>query len=154
MARGEKQTIVVGTGHPTATCQGAAFEYILNIAFEVKRRNLQNNADLVWLTNEYEVGDFGMGGAYVKRNGYVTSTNVFSESMLAEYGVRWIKRAGEKRIEKNKISYETLEGEWREQVFDFAMLTPSFSGVGMQSYNKGGEYITAKLFAANGLLVY
>lgn len=97
MARGEKQTIVVGTGHPTATCQGAAFEYILNIAFEVKRRNLQNNADLVWLTNEYEVGDFGMGGAYVKRNGYVTSTNVFSESMLAEYGVRWIKRAGVKK---------------------------------------------------------
>lgn len=152
MARGERQTIVVGTGHPTATCQGAAFEYILNIAFEVKRRNLQDKADLIWLTNEYEVGDFGMGGAYVKRNGYVTSTNVFSESILAEYGVRWIKRAGVKKIEKNKISYETLEGEWKEQAFDFAMLIPSFSGVGIQSYNKVGEDITAKLFAPNGFM--
>lgn len=152
MTRGEKQTIVVGTGHPTATCQGAAFEYILNIAFEVKRRNLQDKADLIWLTNEYEIGDFGMGGAYVKRNGYVTSTNIFSESILVEYGVRWIKRAGVKKIERNKIYYETLEGEWKEQAFDFAMLIPSFSGVGIQSYNKNTEDITAKLFAANGFM--
>ncbi|MBA4055649.1 MAG: sulfide:quinone reductase, partial [Marivirga sp.] len=63
-----------------------------------------------------------------------------------------IKRAGVKKIEKNKISYETLDGEWKEQVFDFAMLIPSFSGVGIQSYNKQREDITTKLFAANGFM--
>lgn len=36
MKKGEKQTFVIGTGHPTATCQGAAFEYVLNVAFEIK----------------------------------------------------------------------------------------------------------------------
>ena len=31
LKKGEKQKIVIGTGHPGATCQGAAFEYITNI---------------------------------------------------------------------------------------------------------------------------
>jgi sulfide:quinone oxidoreductase len=53
-----------------------------------------NNAELIWITNEYELGDFGMGGAFIKRGGYITSTKTFSESVLAEYGIRWIKRAG------------------------------------------------------------
>ena len=31
MEKGEHVKILVGTGHPLATCQGAAFEYITNI---------------------------------------------------------------------------------------------------------------------------
>jgi sulfide:quinone oxidoreductase len=131
MKSGEKQTIVIGTGHSMATCQGAAFEYVLNIAFEVRKRNLEDFSELIWLTNEYEVGDFGMGGAYVKRNGYITSTTVFAESMLAEYGIRWITRAGVQKVEKNTIHYENLDGEQHEQPFDFSMLIPAFSGVGL-----------------------
>ena len=94
MEKGENQTLVVGTGNPTATCQGAAFEYILNIADEIRKRKLSDKAELIWITNEYEIGDFGMGGAFVKRNGYITSTTVFGESILTEYNITWIKRAG------------------------------------------------------------
>ncbi|MEZ4826044.1 MAG: FAD/NAD(P)-binding oxidoreductase [Bacteroidia bacterium] len=152
MEAGEKQTIVIGTGHPMATCQGAAFEYVLNIAFEVRKRKLEEFAELIWLTNEYEVGDFGMGGAYVRRNGYITSTTVFTESILAEYGIRWIKRAGVKKIDQNVIYYENLEGEHLEQPFDFTMLIPSFSGVGLQAFDREGKDITEKIFAPNGFM--
>ena len=31
-----------------------------------------NEAELIWISNEYEIGDFGMGGAFIKRGGYVT----------------------------------------------------------------------------------
>ncbi len=65
MEAGKKQTFLIGTGHPMATCQGAAFEYALNIAFEVAKRKLNHLADIWWISNEYELGDFGMGGAYV-----------------------------------------------------------------------------------------
>jgi len=51
MENGERQTLVVGTGNPTATCQGAAFEYILNIADEIRKRNLSDKAELIWITN-------------------------------------------------------------------------------------------------------
>ncbi len=152
MAAGEKQTIVVGTGHAMATCQGAAFEYVLNIAFEVQQRKLEDKADLIWLTNEYEVGDFGMGGAFVNRNGYITSTTVFAESMLAEYGIRWITKAGVKKIDADTIYYETLDGEQHEQHFDFSMLIPSFSGVGLSAFDKQGNDISGAIFAPNGFM--
>lgn len=152
MERGNKQTILIGTGHAMATCQGAAFEYILNIAFEIRKRGLEHLADLVWITNEYEVGDFGMGGAYVKRNGYITSTTVFSESILSEYGIRWIKRAGVYKLQNKTAYYENLEGEQHELHYDFAMLIPSFSGVGLKAYNALGEDISAVIFAPNGFM--
>lgn len=152
MEKGEHQTFLVGTGHPMATCQGAAFEYALNIAFEIDKRKLNDKAEIIWITNEYEVGDFGMGGAFIQKGGYTTSTRIFTESILAEYGIRWIKRAGITKVEEKKVHYETLDGEVHEQSFDFAMLIPAFSGVGLKAYNKKNEDITAEIFAGNGFL--
>jgi len=152
MEQGEHQTFLIGTGHAMATCQGAAFEYALNIAFEVKQRKLEHLADIVWITNEYELGDFGMGGAFVKRGGYVTPTKVFAESILAEYGIRWIKQAGVNKVEKDKVHYETLAGEYLTQEFDFAMLIPGFAGAGIKAFNKEGKDMTDVLFKPNGFM--
>jgi sulfide:quinone oxidoreductase len=152
LKNGEKQTIVIGTGHAKATCQGAAFEYALNIANEINKRKLNKLADIVWLTNEYEVGDFGMGGAYVKRNGYITSTKVFTESILAEYGIRWIKRAGVQKVDEKAVFFETLDGENHELSYDYAMLIPSFSGINLSTFDKNGKDITSKVFAPNGFM--
>jgi sulfide:quinone oxidoreductase len=152
MEAGEKQTFLIGTGHPMATCQGAAFEYALNIAFEITKRKLNHLADIWWISNEYELGDFGMGGAYVKRGGYITPTKIFTESVFKEYGIRWIKRAGVHKIEKGVAHYETLDGEYKTKEFDFAMLIPGFAGAGMKAFDKKGEDITSKIFAANGMM--
>ena len=152
MENGQKQTILVGTGHALATCQGAAFEYILNIAFEIKKRKLMDMADLWWISNEYELGDFGMGGAYIKKNGYITPTKIFVESILKEYGINWIKRAGVYKVEKNKVYYENLRGEMLTKDFDFAMLIPGFAGAGMKAFDKKGEDVSEKVFAANGMM--
>lgn len=152
MKRGERLTLLFGTGHPSATCQGAAFEYALNVAYEIRQRKLLDRAEMIWLTNEYELGDFGMGGAFIKRGGYITSTKVFSESVLAEYGIRWIKRAGVTKVEKGLVHYETLDGVQGSQKFDFAMLIPAFSGVGIKAYNRQGEDISETLFAPNGFM--
>jgi sulfide:quinone oxidoreductase len=152
MEKGEKLKFLIGTGHPMATCQGAAFEYALNVAFEINKRGLNNKAEITWITNEYELGDFGMGGAFIKKGGYVTSTKVFTESILAEYGINWIKRAGIKKVEKGIAHYETLDGEQGSIAFDFSMLIPSFSGVGLKAFNKVGDDITSQVFAPNGFM--
>lgn len=152
MAQGEKQHFVIGVGHPKSTCQGAAFEYALNIAFEINKRKLWDKAEITWLTNEYEVGDFGMGGAFVRRGGYVTSTKVFTESILAEYGIKWIKRAGVKKVDEKSIYYETLEGEEKTLEYDFAMLIPAFAGAGITAFDKNNLDITSKLFSAVGFM--
>jgi len=152
MARGESQRFVIGTGHPLATCQGAAFEYALNVAFEINKRKLMDKAEIIWLTNEYELGDFGMGGAFIKKGGYVTSTKIFTESILAEYGIKWIKRAGVTKVEPGLIHYENLDGEYKTLEFDFSMLIPAFAGVGLKAFDREGDEITENLFAPNGLM--
>ncbi len=152
MKKGKKQRFLIGTGHPMATCQGAAFEYALNIAFELRKRKLLHLAEITWISNEYEVGDFGMGGAFVKRGGYVTSTKVFTESVFAENNIKWIKRAGVHKVDPGKAYYETLDGEEKTIEFDFAMLIPGFSGQPFKAFDKTGEDITSKVFAPNGFM--
>jgi sulfide:quinone oxidoreductase len=152
MEKGEHLKFLIGVGHPTATCQGAAFEYALNVAHQVKLRGLSDKAEITWISNEYEIGDFGMGGAFVKRGGYITPTKVFSESIFAEYGIKWIKRAGITRVEKGVAHYETLDGESKTQPFDFSMLIPAFAGAGLKAYNKEGEDISGTVFAPSGFM--
>lgn len=152
MQQGIPQKIVIGTGHPMATCQGAAFEYILNVAFEIRKRKLEHMAQLTWITNEYELGDFGMGGAHIKKGGYITSTKVFAESFLRENNISWIKRAGVKKVEPGLIHYETLDGENHTLQFDFSMLIPSFAGAGIKAFDSTGADISSRLFVPNGLM--
>ena len=51
---GKTSKIVIGTGHPKATCQGAAFEYILNVERELVRHGVRDKIELTWLSNEYD----------------------------------------------------------------------------------------------------
>ena len=93
MRRGERQRFLVGVGHGTCTCEGAAFEYAVNLEFELRARKVRDKAEIIWITNEYELGDFGMGGMQLKRGGYVVPSNLFTESLFAERGIDWITRA-------------------------------------------------------------
>ena len=153
MKQGKKQRFLIGTGHPKATCQGAAFEYALNLAFEFKRRKLSHMAEITWLSNEFEPGDFGMGGAFIKRGGYITSTKVFTESVFAENNISWIKRAGVTKVEPGEAWFETLDGTTRSIAFDFAMLIPAFAGQNLKAFGRNGEDISAKLFAPSGFML-
>ena len=152
MRTGEKCTIVIGTGHGTCTCQGAAFEYIYNVDHTLREAGVRDNARIVWLSNEYELGDFGMGGVHIKRGGYITNGKVFSESLMVERDIEWITRSHVTKVEAGKIHYEHLDGTYHEIDFDFSMLIPPFAGVGLTAFNKAGEDITSTIFAPNGFM--
>jgi len=152
MKKGERQKIVIGTGHGTCTCQGAAFEYLFNVEYLMRKHGVRDKAELTWITNEMELGDFGMGGMHVKRGGYVTHSRIFTESLFTERGIKWIKQAGVKGVKENAFVYETLDGQEAEQEFDFSMLLPPFTGVPFQAFNKKDEEITDQLFAPNGFM--
>lgn len=152
MRAGQQRTFVIGTGHGTCTCQGAAFEYIYNVDHALREAGVRDNARIVWLSNEYELGDFGMGGVHIKRGGYITNGKTFAESLMVERGIEWITRAHVSRVEAGKIHYETLDGSYHEQEFDFSMLIPPFSGVGLKAFDQTGAEITSQLFAPNGFM--
>ena len=152
MKRGERQRFLVGTGHGGCTCQGAAFEYIVNLEFELRARGVRDRADIWWISNEFELGDFGMGGLHLKRGGYITPSKIFTESLFAERNIRWITRAHVRKVEPGRAQYETLDGQQQEFAFDFAMLLPPFAGVGLKVFDKAGADITAKVFQPNGFM--
>jgi sulfide:quinone oxidoreductase len=152
MRRGERRRFLVGVGHGTCTCEGAAFEYIVNLEFELRARKVRDRAEITWITNEYELGDFGMGGMHLRRGGYVVPSNIFNESLFAERGIDWITRAHVQKVEPGSVRYETLDGEQREQAFDFAMLLPPFTGVGLTALDRDGADISERLFLPNGFM--
>ncbi|MCA9104327.1 MAG: FAD-dependent oxidoreductase [Planctomycetales bacterium] len=152
MKQGQRKTFVIGTGHGTCTCQGAAFEYLFNIDYVLREQKVRDQAELVWLTNEYELGDFGMGGAHIKEGGFITNTKIFTESLMAERGIKWITRAHVQRVTETEIFFEKLDGSSGSIAYDFTMLIPPFSGVGLKAYDKSGADITDKVFAPNGFM--
>jgi sulfide:quinone oxidoreductase len=152
MKRGERQRFVVGTGHGACTCEGAAFEYVVNLEFELRAHGVRDKADVRYLTNEYELGDFGMDGMHIRRGGYVTPSKIFHESLFAERGIDWITRAHVREVAEGVAHIETLDEEQRDVSFDMAMLLPPFSGVGLTAYDAAGQDISAKVFAPNGFM--
>ncbi len=152
MKRGERQTIVVGTSHGTCTCEGAAFEYVFNVEHELRARGVRDLADIIYLSNEHELGDFGVAGMHMQMGGYISHSKTWAESLYAERGIRWILQAHVERVDAGMIVYETLDGEKHELRFDFAMLIPPFGGVGLRSFDRKGADTTAELFAPNGFM--
>jgi sulfide:quinone oxidoreductase len=150
--RGERQKFVVGVGHGTCTCEGAAFEYTFNVEHELRQAGVRDLAEIVYLTNEYELGDFGVGGMSFSQNGFVTTSQLWTESLFRERGVRSILQAHVQRVEEGKLFYETLDGTEAELSFDFAMLLPPFRGQDLQAFARDGSEITDQVFAPNGFL--
>ncbi|USN98704.1 MAG: FAD-dependent oxidoreductase [Phycisphaeraceae bacterium] len=152
MKKGERQRFLVGTGHGLCTCQGAAFEYVTNLEFVLRKHGVRDKAEITWLSNEYCLGDFGMGGIYIKRGGYITHSRIFTESLFAERGLNWIFRAHVNEVCEDRVLFETLDGTDHEEEFDVAMLLPPFAGVGLKAHDRKGGDITERLFAPNGFM--
>jgi sulfide:quinone oxidoreductase len=152
MRAGERQTLVIGAGHGQCTCEGAAFEYTFNVEHELRRAGVRERADVVYLTNEAQLGDFGIDGMVFKRGGYLTPSDVFAGSLFAERGVRFVLGAHVERVEAGGLTAELLDGNRIEQAFDFAMLLPPFSGVGLRAFDRHGAEVTDAVFAASGFM--
>lgn len=152
LEQGKPQRLVIGMGHGTCTCEGAAFEYAFNVEHELRERGVRDLAEVIYLTNEYDLGDFGVGGMTFVQNGFLTSSQLWTESLFRERGVKAILRAHVQRVEPGKVFYETLDGTGGILDFDFAMLLPPFRGQDLQAFDRSGADISSELFAPNGFL--
>ncbi len=152
MRAGERQTLVVGMGHGTCTCEGAAFEYVFNVDHELREAGVRDLARVVYLTNEAALGDFGVDGMTFEENGFQTTSELWTSSLFRERGVEAILGAHVHRVDPGVIHYETLDGSMHEIGFDFGMLLPPFGGVPLAAYARDGEDITDRLFAPSGFM--
>lgn len=146
MKQGKKTKILIGTGHAKSTCQGAAFEYILNVEKELHKHKVRDMAEITWISNEYQLGDFGMDGMLLSYGSMTMKSHEMVEMIFEDRDIKWILGAGVYKIENGLAHYENLEGEFKTETYDFAMLIPSFSGHGFKAYDKSNNDITEKLF--------
>lgn len=144
---GIPQTLVVGMGHGTCTCEGAAFEYVFNVDHELREAGVRDNARLVYLTNERELGDFGVGGMTFDDKGFQTSSELWTASLFRERNVEAILGAHVHQVTPGVVHYENLAGEHHTLEFDYAMLLPPFTGVEIKAFAPDGAEITSELFA-------
>ena len=154
LKNGEKLKILIGTGHALATCQGAAFEYVLNVESELQRHKVRDNAEVYFITNEPKAGEFGVGGMTFKVPTVLellTGEDLGAE-LFKDRKITAIESAGVYKVEDGKAYYETLTGDYLEQEFDFAMLIPQFTGHDFEVFDKNENDIYSKLFAPNGFM--
>jgi sulfide:quinone oxidoreductase len=149
---GQRQRLVIGVGHGGCTCEGAAFEYTFNVEHVLRAAGVRDLAEIVYLTNEYELGDFGVNGMSFVDKGFVQSSRIWTESLFRERGVKAITQAAVHEVMDGKLRYEQLDGKEHDLDFDFAMLLPPFKGASLAAYDKTGIDITSKLFAPSGFL--
>ena len=149
---GERQTLVVGMGHGTCTCEGAAFEYVFNVDHELREAGVRDLARLVYLTNEAELGDFGVDGMTFAEHGFETTSELWTGSLYRERGVEAVLGAHVHRVEPGVVHFETLDGQHHELAFDFGMLLPPFGGVPLQAFDRDGADITSEMFAPSGFM--
>lgn len=152
MRAGERQTLVVGMGHGTCTCEGAAFEYVFNVDHELRKAGVRDLARVVYLTNEAALGDFGVDGMTFTQNGFQTTSELWTSSLFRERDVEAILGAHVHRVSPGVIHYETLDGALHDLSYDFGMLLPPFGGVPLAAYARDGEDITDRLFAPSGFM--
>ena len=152
MKKGEKQTILTGMGHGTCTCQGAAFEYTFNVEHELVKEGVRDKAEVIYITNEARLGDFGMDGMNFGHKGGIMTSEAFTESFFEEREVKAIVGAHIEEVEPGKVRYEKLDGTKGEQTFDFAMLLPPFRGADMKAFDKDGNDISDQVFAPSGFM--
>ena len=149
---GQRQTLVIGMGHGTCTCEGAAFEYVFNVDHVLREQGVRELAEIVYLTNEHELGDFGVGGMSFAHGGTQRTSEQWMQGLFHERGIRAILQAHVTEVGANVVRYDTISGDSGSQEFDFAMLLPPFKGVGLQAFDRSGSDITDKVFAPSGFM--
>lgn len=108
--------VVIGAAQGAA-CFGAAYEFLFNFAYQVKKRGLKDRAPLTFLTAEPYVGHFGLGNFGKARP--------MAEGFMKKLGIQWKVSRAVKAVVPGTIHLE--DGE--SLPFKYAMLAPAFLGV-------------------------
>jgi sulfide:quinone oxidoreductase len=113
---------------------------------------VRDMAEVTYLTNEHELGDFGVGGMTFSQSGFETTSKLWTESLFSERDVHAVTQAHVEKVEPGVIHYEQLDGTKSTLEFDFAMLLPPFRGADMKAFDASGADITSEVFAPSGFM--
>jgi sulfide:quinone oxidoreductase len=152
LKKGRTATFVVGTGHGTCTCQGAAFEFISLLHNDLQDRGLRDRVTLKWLSNEPRLGDFGIDGFETQMGPITFTSEDMAGALFRDYGIEPQVRSHVSRVDEEYIYTEDCDGVERQIAYDFAMLIPQFRGKPIRYLDKEGKDLAGTLLNPGGFM--
>jgi len=117
--------IVVGAVQG-ASCFGPAYEYLMILETELRKRKIRDKVPMTFVTSEPYIGHLGLGG--------VGDTKGLLESALRDKTIKWITNARVDKIEPGLIFVTEVDEEGKDKKkhelpFKHSMMLPAFTGV-------------------------
>lgn len=121
-----------------ASCFGPAYEYLMILETELRRRKIRDKVPMTFITSEPYIGHLGLGG--------VGDTKGMLESALRDKTIKWITNAKVDRIEDGmmyvtEVDDQANEKQKHEVPFKHSMMLPAFTGVDAVRFS-GAEGLT------------
>ena len=129
--------IVVGAVQG-ASCFGPAYEYLMILETELRKRKIRDRVPMTFVTSEPYIGHLGLGG--------VGDTKGLLESALRDKTIKWITNAKVDRIEAGMMYVTEVDDDGNEKKkhevpFKHSMMLPAFTGVDAVRHS-GAEGLT------------
>ena len=121
-----------------ASCFGPAYEYLMILETELRRRKIRDKVPMTFVTSEPYIGHLGLGG--------VGDTKGMLESALRDKSIKWITNAKVDRIDDGMMFVTEVddlgnEKQKHEVPFKHSMMLPAFTGVDAVRFS-GAEGLT------------
>lgn len=121
----EPGPIVVGAVQG-ASCFGPAYEYLMILETELRKRKIRDQVQMTFVTSEPYIGHLGLGG--------VGDTKGLLESALRDKTIKWITNAKVDRIDDGMMYVTEVDDDGNEKKkhevpFKHSMMLPAFTGV-------------------------
>lgn len=121
-----------------ASCFGPAYEYLMILETELRKRKIRDKVPMTFVTSEPYIGHLGLGG--------VGDTKSLLESALRDKTIKWITNAKVDRIEQGMMYVTEVDDDGNEKKkhevpFKHSMMLPAFTGVDAVR-NSGAEGLT------------
>lgn len=110
---------------PGASCFGPAYEYVLSLEYELRKRRIRDQVPMTFVTPEPYIGHMGLGG--------VGDSKGFMEHKFREHGIRWICNAKVTAFSDHECHFEELDQHGKliknhQLAYHHAMFLPPFKG--------------------------
>ena len=117
--------IIVGAVQGVS-CYGPAYEFLLQLDTELRKRKIRNNVPMTFVTAEPYIGHLGLDDV-----GY---TKGLLESEMREHHIKWMTSTKVKKVEKGKSTVEQINDDGSskgtvELPFGYSMMLPAFRGI-------------------------
>jgi NADH dehydrogenase FAD-containing subunit len=107
--------VVVGAAQGT-TCYGAAYEYLFNVAYHLRKAGLKKQVTVTYVTSEPFIGHFGVGGLPLGKT--------LLGTLLKKERIDTVTHAELASVEDGRVAL----ADGRTVGFDYAMIVPPLVG--------------------------